>query len=67
MREALAKGISLGLTFIDTALATGEGQSEKMLKEEPGIQGHDLQAGAPAHSAPRKDMTHAPDRQPDAQ
>src|SRR5262249_42164038 len=31
-----------------------------MRKEEPGIQGHDLQAGTPAHSAPRKDATVAP-------
>jgi formate dehydrogenase major subunit len=30
---------------------------EKMRKEEPGIQGHDLQAGASTHSAPRKNMT----------
>jgi formate dehydrogenase major subunit len=36
----------------------------KMLKEEQGIQGHDLQTGTPAHSTPRKDMTHAADRQP---
>src|SRR5262249_23416325 len=33
----------------------------KMHKEEHGIQGHDLEAGAPTHSAPRKDMTDAPD------
>src|SRR5262245_32045126 len=32
-----------------------------MHKEEHGIQGHDLEAGAPTHSAPRKDMTDAPD------
>jgi formate dehydrogenase major subunit len=31
-----------------------------MLKEEPGIQGHDLQAGTPAHSARRRDATNAP-------
>ncbi|MDB5309408.1 MAG: formate dehydrogenase [Gemmataceae bacterium] len=37
------------------------GQRGKMLKEEPGIQGHDLQAGAPAQSAPREDMTAGPD------
>jgi aryl-alcohol dehydrogenase-like predicted oxidoreductase len=37
-REALAKSISLGLNFIDTALATGEGQSEKMLA--PFLNGH---------------------------
>jgi formate dehydrogenase major subunit len=38
---------------------------KKMLKEEPGVQGHDLQAGTPTHSAPRKDITHAPDGQPE--
>ena len=36
----------------------------KMLKEEHGIQGHDLQAGAPSHSAPRKHMTDAPGGEP---
>src|SRR5436305_11162795 len=39
----------------------GEPRPAKTLKEEPGIQGHDLQAGTHAHSAPRKDMTHAPE------
>ncbi len=32
----------------------------RMLKEEPGIQGHDLQSGAPPHSAPRKRLTDVP-------
>jgi formate dehydrogenase major subunit len=40
------------------------GESGNMLKEEPGIQGHDLQAGAPSHSAPRKDMTDTPEHEP---
>jgi formate dehydrogenase major subunit len=38
----------------------GKPHPRQMLKEEHGIQGHDLQAGAPAHSAPRQDMTHPP-------
>src|SRR5262245_5800180 len=42
----------------------GQPSPEKMLKEEQGIQGHDLQAGTPAHSAPRKDLTHAPGCEP---
>jgi formate dehydrogenase major subunit len=41
-----------------------EPRPAKMLKEEPGIQGHDLQAGTHAHSAPRKHATHAPGVQP---
>jgi formate dehydrogenase major subunit len=36
----------------------------KMLKRQHGIQGHDLQAGAPAHSAPRKNMTDGPGCEP---
>src|SRR5262249_62052329 len=36
----------------------------KMLKAAHGIQGHDLQAGAPSHSGSRKDMTDAPGREP---
>ena len=31
--------------------------SAEMLKTEPGIQGHDLQGGTPAHSGPRKQVT----------
>src|SRR5262245_30754846 len=42
----------------------GDPPRPKMLKEELGIRGHDLQVGSPAHSAPRKDMTHTPDGQP---
>jgi formate dehydrogenase major subunit len=42
----------------------GAAAPAKMLKEELGIQGHDLQAGAPTHSAPRKDMTEAPLEEP---
>jgi formate dehydrogenase major subunit len=38
----------------------GQPSPNKMLKEEQGIQGHDLEAGTPVHSAPRKDLTHAP-------
>jgi formate dehydrogenase major subunit len=44
---------------------------DKMMKEEPGIQGHDLQSGTPVHSKPRKDMTHTapcePERDPTLQ
>src|SRR5438874_1414204 len=36
----------------------------KMLKGEHGIQGHDLESGTACHSAPRKDMTAAPDGAP---
>src|SRR5262245_39785810 len=32
----------------------GDRPQSKMQKEELGIQGHDLQSGAPTHSAPRK-------------
>jgi formate dehydrogenase major subunit len=39
-------------------------EPKKMQKEEHGIQGHDLQAGTPPHSAPRKDVTHAPGAEP---
>src|ERR1700716_2710312 len=39
-------------------------QEKKMLKEEHGIQGHGLQAGAPTHSAPHHSMTAAPGGQP---
>ncbi len=35
----------------------GGPEESGMLKEESGIQGHDLQAGTPTHSAPRKHMT----------
>jgi formate dehydrogenase major subunit len=35
----------------------------KMLKEEPGIQGHDLEEGAPAHSEPRKHLTDVRDKE----
>src|SRR5262249_7376928 len=42
----------------------GSPSPAKMLKGEHGIQGHDLQSEAPAHSAPRKDMTHAPGCEP---
>src|SRR5256886_11904528 len=35
-----------------------------MLKGEHGIQGHDLESGTACHSAPRKDMTAAPDGAP---
>ncbi len=40
----------------------GSGQSfrVRMLRGEHGIQGHDLEGGAPSHSAPRKHMTTAP-------
>ena len=38
----------------------GNPPGKKMLKAEHGIQGHDLQAGASAHSGSRKDMTDAP-------
>jgi formate dehydrogenase major subunit len=44
--------------------AGGEAPPAKMLKQEHGIQGHDLQSGAPSHSAPRKDMTHPPGCEP---
>jgi formate dehydrogenase major subunit len=40
------------------------GDSEKMKKEEGGIQGHDLQGGAPAQSAPRQDTTHGDGAKP---
>jgi formate dehydrogenase major subunit len=43
---------------------SGASSNGKMLKEELGIQGHDLQAGAPTHSAPRKDTTDAQQGQP---
>jgi formate dehydrogenase major subunit len=39
------------------------GRSGRMQKEEHGIQGHDLQGGAQAHSAPRTSVE-APDGQP---
>ncbi|MBP3955030.1 molybdopterin-dependent oxidoreductase [Gemmata sp. G18] len=38
---------------------SGAGANGTMLKEEPGIQGHDLQGGAQAHSAPREDVAGA--------
>jgi formate dehydrogenase major subunit len=38
----------------------GQAPPAKMLKEQHGIQGHDLQDGAPSHSGPRKHMTDAP-------
>src|SRR5262249_41151948 len=37
---------------------------KRMLKEETGIHGHGLQAGAPAHSAPRTAVTRAPEAEP---
>jgi formate dehydrogenase major subunit len=45
----------------------GDGRTApaKMQKQEHGIQGHALQAGAPAHSGRRKDVTHTPDRHPE--
>jgi formate dehydrogenase major subunit len=48
----------------DGCPAHGDEPPKAMLKEEPGIQGHDLQAGTPAHSAPRKDVTTAPGTEP---
>src|SRR5262249_31788333 len=44
--------------------SNGNPPRPKMLKRQHGIQGHDLQAGAPAHSAPRKHMTDGPDDKP---
>jgi formate dehydrogenase major subunit len=38
----------------------GDPRHGKMLKSAHGIQGHDLQSGAPAHSGSRKDVTDAP-------
>src|SRR5438105_6463554 len=43
---------------------TGDSPRPNILKAENGIQGHDLQAGAPSHSAPRQNMTAAPAGQP---
>jgi formate dehydrogenase major subunit len=45
--------------------ATGQdgevnGRASKMKKEEPGIQGHDLESGASPHSTPRQHMSDAP-------
>jgi formate dehydrogenase major subunit len=46
------------------AAGNGSPSQAKMLKEQHGIQGHDLQGGAPSHSAPRQSMTAAPEGQP---
>ena len=40
----------------DGSADTGHARGH-MLKEEPGIQGHDLQEGTPSHSAPQTEMT----------
>ena len=45
---------------------TGDSPRPNMDKADDGIQGHDLQAGAASHSAPRQHMTNAPQGQPPA-